>query len=193
LALKALKQGKYSIEELKKLLETQLSYKNELIGQIASKPEILTLDTPEIIRDVKVINKSILQKIDRNPNEIYHLNSRQFEELVAELFEERGYNVKLTQQTRDGGKDLIIINKGMLGDFLIYGECKKWAPNRPVGVNVVSDLAGRMLANSATAGLVVTSSYFSPDAQIFTQKIKHRMSLVDFVELSKWITPQKNK
>ncbi len=74
-----------------------------------------------------------------------------------------------------------------LGNYLIYAECKKFAPNRPVGVSIISDLSGRVNADGATAGLVITTSYFSPDAKNFTEKIKHKMSLADYLKLEDWI------
>ena len=94
---------------------------------------------------------------------------------------------RICQQTRDGGKDLIILDHREIGNFLIYAECKHYAPDRPVGVNVVSDLVGRMAADRATAGMVVTSSYFSPDAKVFQSKFEHQMKLIDFVKLSSMI------
>jgi len=115
------------------------------------------------------------------------LTPRQFEEYTAELFEKRGYKVKLTPETRDGGKDLLIIQGDTLGEFLIYTECKRYAPDNPIGVRIVRELFGTIIADRATAGIIVTSSYFSPDAIVFTEKIKHQMSLVDFVKLKKWI------
>jgi HJR/Mrr/RecB family endonuclease len=39
------------------------------------------------------------------------LNRRLFEEFVAELFHEFGYEVELTKRTRDGGRDVIAIRE----------------------------------------------------------------------------------
>lgn len=167
--------------------ERQLVYRNSTIIEELEKPTIILEEAPKIITDIRVVNKRILDKIKRQPQAIYQLTPRQFEILVAELFEERGYKVELTQQTRDGGKDLIILDHREVGNLMIYAECKQNAPNRPVGVNVVSDLVGRMTADRATAGIVVTSSYFSPDAKTFQSKFEHQMTLIDFIKLSNMI------
>lgn len=151
------------------------------------RPRIIIEATPPLITEVRLINKSILDRIGRRPEAIRELTPRQFEELVAELYLERGYEVKLTQQTRDGGKDLIIMNRSDIGNFMIYAECKHHSPDRPVGVSVVSELHGRIDLDRATAGMVVTSSYFSPDAKAFQSKIEHQMSLIDFIKLSSMI------
>ena len=76
----------------------------------------------EIRNDVKIINRSLLDQIAKKPEILYHLSSREFEEAVCELFEKRGYKVKLTKQTRDGGKDIIILNNSLLGDLVFYAK-----------------------------------------------------------------------
>jgi hypothetical protein len=155
---------------------------------IYQRPElILEPERPEIITDLRLVNQRLLDRIGRRPEEVRELSPRQFEELVAELFIEKGYQVELTQQTRDGGKDLIIMNRSDIGNFMIYAECKHYRPDRPVGVDVVTQLLGRINFDRATAGMVVTSSYFSPDAKNFQSQIEHQMSLIDFVKLSSWI------
>ncbi|KIF80453.1 hypothetical protein TSA66_05890 [Noviherbaspirillum autotrophicum] len=54
----------------------------------------------EVVQDV---NEELLLRLSRDPTLMYHLAPRKFEEMVAHLFEDRGYTVTLTQQTRDGG------------------------------------------------------------------------------------------
>ncbi|MBS7565312.1 restriction endonuclease [Mucilaginibacter sp. Bleaf8] len=165
----------------------EFAYRNPQIIEELERPKLTVEETPQIITDLRFVNRRILDHIGRRATEVYNLTPRQFEELVAELFDERGYKVQITQQTRDGGKELIILDHREVGNFMIYAECKRYAPDRPVGVSVVSDLIGRMNADRATAGMVVTSSYFSPDAQVFQSKFEHQMSLIDFVKLSTMI------
>jgi HJR/Mrr/RecB family endonuclease len=171
----------------------EFMYRNQVVIEELERPSIILAETPEIITDLRLVNQRLLDRIGRKPEAIRHLTPRQFEELVAELYEERGYQVQLTQQTRDGGKDLIIMNRSDIGNFMIYAECKHYAPNRPVGVSVVSDLVGRMNADRATAGMVITSSYFSPDAKVFQSKFEHQMSLIDFAKLSSMIETKANQ
>jgi hypothetical protein len=162
-------------------------YRNSFVIEELKRPTIIVEQTPEIITDLRFVNQRLLDRIGRRPEAVRQLTPRQFEELVAELYQERGYEVKLTQQTRDGGKDLIIMNRSDIGNFMIYAECKHYSPDRPVGVGVVSELHGRIDLDRATAGMIVTSSYFSPDAKAFQSKIEHQMSLIDFVKLSSMI------
>jgi HJR/Mrr/RecB family endonuclease len=180
-----LNNNKYNLTQILSLISENINLK----GIILNNQRILDTSSEfKFITDkIKIVNKSILEKINFNPKAIYDLSSRQFEELVAELMTKQGYNVDLTKATRDGGKDLIIANHTEIGNFIYYVECKKYAPNRPVGVNLVRELAGTISSDRITAGLMITSSYFSPDAIQLSEKIKHQMGLVDFVKLKEWI------
>jgi hypothetical protein len=162
-------------------------YRNPLIIEELQRPAIIQQNIPPLITDLRIVNQRILDRIGRRPEAIKDLSPRQFEELVAELFLEKGYQVELTQQTRDGGKDLIIMNRSDIGNFMVYAECKHYRSDRPVGVDVVTQLFGRINFDRATAGMVVTSSYFSADARDLQSKIEHKMSLIDFVKLSSMI------
>ena len=86
------------------------------------------------------------------------------------MLQREGNRVQLTKQTRDGGKALIILNNSSLGDFVIYAECKKRAPKYPVNVGLVRELYGTVNADNATAGIMVTTSYFSRDARRYQKK-----------------------
>ena len=152
-------------------------------------PECKKIQLPnEIKKDVQIVTESLWDQIANKPEILYSITSRQFEEVVCELFERQGYNVKLTKQTRDGGKDMIILNKSNLGDFIIYAECKKRAPKHPIGVKIVRELYGVVEQDKATAGLIITTSAFTKDAVDFRNKIKGRMNFIDYTELLKQIS-----
>ncbi len=186
-AINLLKVGKLSMKEIVSKLYSQLNYYNFIFEEEQSSKIILP-EIPEIITEVKLINTSLTEKVKADPNYIYSMTSRQFEEFVAELFERDGYNVSLTKQTRDGGKDLFIVENRRFGRFLYYLECKRFSPEIPVGVRFVRELYGTVIADRATAGLIVTSSYFSKEAIKFTEQVKNQMSLMEFIDLKKWIS-----
>ena len=39
------------------------------------------------------------------------------------------------------------------------------------------------MAENATAGMMITTSYFTKDAKEYTEKIKHRLTLKDYNDL----------
>lgn len=173
-----------TIESVLTSLTEDLKYKSIFheLKQDKNSQKIIQVES-----DIRVVNGRLLEAIQRDHNAIYTLTPRQFEEFVAELMEKRGYKVDLTKATRDGGKDLIIANHSDIGNFIFYVECKKYSPTNPVGVNLVRELAGTVLTDRVTAGIMVTSSYFSPDAIKFSNQIKHQLSLIDYLKLKEWI------
>lgn len=151
-------------------------------------PERKIIKVPsEIKNDINVITRSLLEKVTSKPEILYEITPRQFEELVCELFERKGYNVRLTRQTRDGGKDLIILSNSILGELMIYAECKRYSQKHPVNVGLVRELYGTIEADKATAGIMVTTSYFTKDARKFQEKISGRMNFIDYSELIRQI------
>jgi hypothetical protein len=183
-------QKRISPEDLLSLIENKLHYQNTIIESFSQDKPLL--ETPKIISDVRLINSSLIDKVNRNFTLIHNLSSRQFEELVAELFDKEGYKVTMTKETRDGGKDILIIEHKRIGNFIIYVECKRHSMNNPIGVRLVRELFGTVIADRATAGVLITSSYFSIPAIQFKEQVKSQLSLIDYYDLKKWIDDRAN-
>ena len=145
-----------------------------------------------IIKKIKVINNSLVDKFHANPQFAFQITPRQFEELVAELLAKEGFSSNLTKKTHDGGKDILIAQNNSLGNFMYYIECKQYSPQNTVGVNLVRELYGTLSHDRATAGLMVTTSSFSKEAIEFSQNIKYQLSLKDFIDLKQWANRIKN-
>lgn len=141
----------------------------------------------KFITDVRLINNELIDHLGRNPSGVYELTSRQFEELAAELLSRMGYEVQLTPATRDGGKDLYAARKDGLGSFLYLVECKRFAPDRSVGVGIVRSLYGVAQHEKANGAIVMTTSFFSEPARQFAKNLRSQMSLRDFADLQSWL------
>jgi hypothetical protein len=100
-----------------------------------------------------------------NQSKLHKLSPRQFEELIAYLFKNHGFEVELTAQTRDGGYDIILTNHPSLSSGPILVECKQFAPGRPVGVGIVRALYGVKTLKGASRSILATSSYVSTYAK----------------------------
>lgn len=144
-------------------------------------------DISKIRVDVSEVNNRMLNELKKNPTDLYKLSSRRFEELIAEIFMRKGYDVELTPATRDGGKDIYVAYKNDFGSFLYIVECKKYNPNHKVGVSVLRDLYGVLSKEKATYGIAVTTSYFSKPAKEFQQELQFQMSLKDFDSIKQWL------
>src|SRR5688572_23725094 len=133
------------------------------------------------------MNADHLKKIVQNPALIDQLSPREFEELVASILEALGWQVSLTQATRDGGFDILAIQRpapGLEASWLI--ECKKYAPDKRVGVEIIRQLYGvrdyLAIANAA----VVTTATFTKESLEFARQ-RTAIKLIDRTILLTWI------
>ena len=111
---------------------------------------------------------------------------REFEELIAEVYKRKGYNVTETGGSgADGGVDLILKK----GGEILFVQCKHWRMER-VGVKVVRELYGVMAAEGASGGIVISSGLFTQEAQEFTRG--KSLELIDGNELVRIIAEVKN-
>lgn len=123
----------------------------------------------------------------QDPDRLFRLPPRQFEELIAELLQGFGFAVELTQATRDGGRDIIAVahNPARL-KYLI--ECKRYAKTRRVGIAPVQRLHGVARAEGATKGILVTTAKgFTKPAQAFLDKERWLLEGHGFDGLVKWL------
>ena len=153
-------------------------------------PDGTALDEAALRRlliDVRQVSEQLVSLVAQDPRRLWGLEARQFEELVAELLEDQGYEVTLTPPSSDGGRDIFAARKETLGSFLYLVECKTYAPERAVGVEVVRSLYGIVSAENATAGIVATTSRFTKGAKDFRDSVQRRMTLRDFLDLQQWL------
>lgn len=113
------------------------------------------------------INDRVLKYLSEHPESFYQLTDNDFEVVMAEIYSKLGYDVTRTKATRDGGKDLIIRIPEILGDFIYYVECKKYAAKRPIGVGIIRNLIGTVNTDRVNGGILATTSFFTRDAYEF--------------------------
>jgi restriction endonuclease Mrr len=105
----------------------------------------------------------LIAELCADPKGIYRLRPRRFEELIAEIWKRMGYSVELTSETRDGGRDLIATRYAETRSQVLV-ECKKYAPERTVGIGIVQRLLGSLYQYNATQGVLTTTSTLTKDA-----------------------------
>ena len=145
-----------------------------------------------IIQITSHVDRALIERLSQFPEDIRIMNRRVFEELVAELFIGFGYEVELTKRTRDGGKDIIAIKRREVETrFLI--ECKRPDPGNPIGVSTVRELYGVKVDDGASKAILATTTYFTPDAKLFSSKHRWELELRDFEDLQEWISDYLNR
>lgn len=130
----------------------------------------------------------IITNIYNDNSQLSNLDPRKFEEVVAELLYKQGFKVELTKQTRDGGYDILAIlpmQSHSPQKWLV--ECKRWSENRKVDVQIIRAFKEVIQTNNANKGLIVTTSYFSLDAQKKVQETPYTLDLRDKDSLIVWI------
>lgn len=137
--------------------------------------------------EAEVVSDAVLEALARNPDDLYTLSPRRFEEVIAEVLARDGYDVTLTAASRDGGVDLWAVDHRKLGKFVILVECKRYAPDRPVGVGVARQLYGVVRKEGANAGVVASTSFFTRGAQEFAQNVPFELQLQGNSVIRDWI------
>lgn len=113
--------------------------------------------------DKNAERKRELFERQKNLPDISALKWREFEEVIGEAYRRQGYQVEERGGNEpDGGIDLILRKKGEM----VLVQCKHWEAEQ-VGVKIVRELYGVVAAEGATKGIVVTTGYFTRDAEIF--------------------------
>mgnify|MGYP002853922773 CR=1 FL=1 len=125
----------------------------------------------------------LIEQIKRDRSVIYRISDRQFEELVAEVFQRNGYTVELTPAIKDGGKDVIATRNINGVSICLYIECKHYDPSDPVGVGIVRYAAGVRSHDRVNKAIVVTTSRFTRGASKFAAEEKHLIQLMGLDDL----------
>lgn len=149
-------------------------------------------DTISAIAEINVIkdeiNAELIRYFARHPHKMYDLDPYKFENLVAALMKDMGYDVYHTSQTRDGGRDIIAVMKTPSNDQIVtIVECKRNRGDRVIGIDIVKSFLYTIREqDKANAGWIVTTSSFSPDAINKQQEYKWLLSLKDNNHLTAW-------
>jgi len=154
-------------------------------------PELFDSSEIENNKDLQIslesINAELIEYLSRNPVFLYELTPRKFEELIAELLKNQGYDVTLTPKTRDGGKDIVAVYNSPFGHQMFVVECKKFNRENKVGVELVRALYGVKYAEKYNQAILVTTSTFTKDARDFVSPHRFDLLLKDYNDITNWI------
>jgi HJR/Mrr/RecB family endonuclease len=142
----------------------------------------------KVIEVIRVISTELIKHLKRHPEAMYKIKPRQFEELVAEILASYGWQVRLTPAIKDGGYDIFAISKdteaGVETSWII--ECKKYAPENRVGVDIVRALYGIKSDLKVASALLATTSYFTKGVKDFKAS-RYDIELKDYEGILEWI------
>lgn len=166
-----------------------------LRGEIYDFNQQIILPERKLIAEIKPhiihANEALVERLQQQPDLLYELPSRKFEELVADLLTNLGYEIELTPATRDGGKDILAQMNTPHGSMLCLVEVKKHRADRPVGVALVRQLYGTLVDANATSAMLVTTSSFTSDARLFQRRHQYKLALREYGDVVQWINGYK--
>jgi HJR/Mrr/RecB family endonuclease len=163
------------------------------------EPEIY-IPSKTIITDVSDLRNTIpdlIRLIQEDESYLHHISPREFEEIIAEIFRNQGFEVELTKRTRDGGKDVIAVRRDFLGITMKYFiECKRYSETNKVDVSIVRSLYGvHSGINGPNKSIIATTSTFTQDAIKFASTMLRSewdMELIDRNAVLQWIRAYKS-
>ncbi len=151
----------------------------------------LTPPDPEtersLIQVVGFLDRRLMEEFHRTPELLKTMERRQFERLVAEIFDGFGYDVELTQRTRDGGKDIVAIRRREIETRLLI-ECKRPDPGNAVDVSIVRELLGVKVDDGATKAILATTARLTRDAKAFVEKHRWELEAAEYDRVVAWIS-----
>ena len=152
------------------------------VAPLVAPPLSVVLLIPAAISAFNAWRKRKLLNDQKGIQTIRELSWRQFEELVAEAYRRQGYTViENTTAGADGGID-VKLKKG-LHTYLV--QCKNWRTSK-VGVKVVREMYGVLMAEYASRVIIIVSGMFTQEAQNFAKG--KPIDLIDGTQLEKLIT-----
>jgi hypothetical protein len=103
-----------------------------------------------------------LRAANNDPSFLDSIKPQEFETLIAKLFEEKGFKINPTKETRDSGFDFAL--ESPKHDGVILVEAKKLSSQSKVSVDTVRKLLSAIPIVGATMGILVTTSGYTAAA-----------------------------
>lgn len=96
-----------------------------------------------------------------------------FEYLVADLWEEIGYDTQRTKGSGDDGVDVIAVKNGYVRSNIqkVVIEAKHYRGDNTVGASVIREMPGAEKMHDADMSVVVTSNIFTNHAKRTAEKL----------------------
>ena len=152
---------------------------------------LFKIDNPgslDLVIAVSDCTGELIQHLKANPNDLYQIHPKTFEEMVAAIFRNEGFETDLigSWNQADGGVDVIAVKKVVDGIALRTAiQCKRYKSNRRISADPIRSLAGVLDRFHAHVGVVATTSYFTDSAQKETESHLWRIGLRDFNSIVK--------
>lgn len=147
----------------------------------------ITLRDPHV--EIIPATTAILELLKRHPEELSNLSPAQFEDFTCDRLDAAGFLLQRTGPTNrpDGGIDVIAVPKSLgLAPFVLAVQIKQKKRSK-IGSPIVDQFAGAIAPRCFTAGLLVTNTTFSFNAEWAAKAKQKMLYLRGFSDLKRWI------
>jgi restriction system protein len=133
----------------------------------------------------------ILEMVKKDPQSIYSIEPRTWEEIIAGAYSRAGFDeVILTPRSGDKGRDVVATKRG-IGCVRIFDQVKAYKPGNVVTAEEVRAMLGVITgAQNVSKGVITTTSEFAPrllDDEFLKPYIPYRLELKAREPLLAWL------
>jgi hypothetical protein len=136
--------------------------------------------------DVADVYEELYAHFARRPEDMQRLGWREFEILVARVFQTQGFTTELGPGQGDGGIDIKLLQRDPIGDILTLVQVKRYAPNRKIGLEAVAALSGIAGVENAQRSVFVSTSSYLPSAKRFAARTSGALELYTSADVGDW-------
>lgn len=165
------------------ILYRVLSGKLYDVSETTTQSQIIQVIKPSFIS----AQEKLVLRLQKQPENLFSISPRNFEEALAEILNDMGFEVELTKATRDGGIDILAYQETPIGKRLCLVDAKRYRQTHKVGVALVRTLYGTLCDYQANSAMLVTTSTFTKDAKAFQEKHSYQLSLKDYSDVASWL------
>ena len=154
---------------------------------------VLKRYNPGSVQITKVVTATVplLRLVRREIDALLRLDPEAFEDFIAERLEEMGMEVRKVGSTYspDGGVDLIATPRGSVFPFLLAVQVKHHRNfATTTGPGPIKDLQTVLATSPFHAGMIVTNTGFTPDAEWWASKMPGKIQLHDIRSIREWVS-----
>lgn len=126
------------------------------VGVNRAAGSLRNLDLTDISTPSQDIGRYLLTRYDDR----FWLNPKKYEDIVAGVFSDFGFRVRVTSYSHDDGIDIFVFDGN--DDKTVGIQVKRYRGK--IGVEQIRSFAGALLLNGLTTGIFVTTSQFTAGA-----------------------------
>ena len=137
------------------------------------------------------LTPQLVKLLASEPERLRDLNPETFENLICDRLDRMGYGLQRVGSStyqKDGGIDIVAWPRASPFPFVVAVQAKHTIrPEHRIGPAPVREFLGAVQLHGFNAGLLVTNTSFTPDAEWVAKRRTLLMRLRDFDDLARWL------